>query len=82
MKLTLDQGATYRIPYVWCLTNTCIAADLAEPRLLNEMETGQKLLLEVVDSSVIAVSTSLPLNQFVTVRQGTPARTFEQAIDE
>jgi len=46
------------------------------------METGQKLLLEVVDSSVIAVSTSLPLNQFVTVRQGTPARTFEQAIDE
>jgi invasion protein IalB len=82
VKLTVDQGAPYHIPYMWCLTNTCIAADLAEPRLLNEMETGQKLLLEVVDSSVIAVSTSLPLNQFVTVRQGTPARTFEQAIDE
>jgi invasion protein IalB len=82
VKLTVDQGAPYRIPYMWCLTNTCIAADLAEPRLLNEMETGQKLLLEVVDSSVIAVSTSLPLNQFVTVRQGTPAQTFEQAIDE
>jgi invasion protein IalB len=82
VKLTVDQGAPYRIPYMWCLTNTCIAADLAEPRLLHEMETGQKLLLEVVDSSVIAVSTSLPLNQFVTVRQGTPAQTFEQAIDE
>src|SRR3954451_6824455 len=82
VKLTVDRGAPYHIPYMWCLTNTCIAADLAEPRLLNEMETGQKLLLEVVDSSVIAVSTSLPLNQFVTVRQGAPARTFEQAIDE
>lgn len=82
VKITVDQGASYRIPYVWCLTNTCIAADLADPELLKEMETGQKLLLEVVDSSVQSVSTSLPLNQFATVRQGTPAQTFEQAIDE
>ena len=71
VKITIDQGASYRIPYVWCLTNTCIAADLADPALLKEMETGQKLLLEVVDSSVLTVSTSLPLNQFATVRQGT-----------
>jgi invasion protein IalB len=82
VKITIDQGASYRIPYVWCLTNTCIAADLADPALLKEMETGQKLLLEVVDSSVQSVSTSLPINQFATVRQGPPAQTFEQAVDE
>jgi invasion protein IalB len=82
VKITIDQGDAYRIPYVWCLTNTCIAADLADPKLIKEMETGQRLLLEVVDSSVLTVSTSLPLNQFAMVRQGTPARTFEQAIDE
>ena len=82
VKLTVDQGAAYRIPYVWCLTNTCIAADLADPKLLKEMETGQKLLLEVVDSSVLTVSTSLPLDQFAMVRRGAPAQTFEQAIDE
>jgi invasion protein IalB len=82
VRLTIDQGATYRIPYMWCLTNTCIAADAADPKLLKEMEAGQKLVLEVVDSSVLTVSTSLPLNQFATVRQGTPAQTFEQAIDE
>jgi invasion protein IalB len=82
VKITIDQGKAYRIPYVWCLTNACIAADLAEPGLISEMEAGQKLLLEVVDSSVLTVSTSLPLNQFATVRQGIPARTFEQAIDE
>jgi invasion protein IalB len=82
VKLTIDQGEAHRIPYVWCLTNTCIAADLADPKLVKEMETGQKLVLEVVDSSVLTVSTSVPLNQFVMVRQGTPARTFEQAIDE
>jgi invasion protein IalB len=82
VKITIYQGEAYRIPYVWCLTNTCIAADLADPKLIKEMETGQKLVLEVVDSSVLTVSTSLPLNQFAVVRQGTPTRTFEQAIDE
>jgi invasion protein IalB len=82
VKLTVDQGAAYRVPYMWCLTNTCIAADLADPKLVKEMETGQKLSLEVVDSSVLAVSTSLPLNQFRTVHEGIPAQTFEQAIDE
>jgi invasion protein IalB len=82
VKITIDQGAAYRIPYVWCLTNTCIAADVADPKLIREMETGQKLLLEVVDSSVLTVSTTLPINQFAAVRQGPPAQTFEQNIDE
>jgi invasion protein IalB len=82
VKITIDQGATYRIPYVWCLTNTCIAADLADPALIREMETGQTLQLEVVDSSVLAVTTALPVSQFATVRQGIPTQTFEQNIDE
>ena len=82
VALTIDQGATHRIPYMWCLTNTCIAADVADPKLLKEMETGQKLLLEVVDSSLLTVSTSLPLSQFATVRREASALTFEQAIDE
>jgi invasion protein IalB len=82
VKITIDNGAPYRIPYVWCLSNTCIAGDLAEPRLLKELESGNTLLLEVVDSSVLTVSTSLPINRFAAVRQGTPTRVFEQAIDE
>jgi invasion protein IalB len=82
VRLTIDQGATHQIPYTWCLTNTCLAADVADPKLLKEMETGQKLLLEVVDYSVLTVSTTLPLDRFAAVRQGTPAQTFEQAIDE
>jgi invasion protein IalB len=82
VKITIDQGAAYRFPYVWCLTNTCIAADLADPALIKEMETGQKLQLEVVDSNVLAVTTALPVNQFAAVRQGTPTQTFEQNIDE
>jgi invasion protein IalB len=82
VKITIDQGASYRIPYMWCLTNTCIAADVADPGLLKEIETGRKLLLEVVDSGVLTVTTTLPIDQFAAVRQGTPAQTFEQNIDE
>jgi invasion protein IalB len=82
VKLTIDQGNPYLIPYVWCLTNTCIAADLADPKAIREMESGQALLLEVVDSSILAITTSLPLNQFAAIHQGTPTRIFDQAIQE
>jgi len=82
VKLTIDQGGPYRIPYVWCLTNTCIAADLADPKAIREMESGQTLLLEVVDSNVLAITTSLPLNQFAAIHQGVPTQIFDQAIDE
>jgi hypothetical protein len=46
------------------------------------METGQTLQLEVVDSNILAITTSLPLNQFAGIRQGAPVQTFDQAIDE
>ena len=82
VKLTVDQGTPFKIPYVWCLTNACIAGDAADPKTIREMEAGQQLLLEVVDSSVLAVTTSLPLKQFGPTRQGAPTQTFDQDIDE
>jgi invasion protein IalB len=82
VKLTVDQGKPRQIPYMWCLTNTCIAANVADAALVREMEKGQKLNLEVVDSSVQSVNTTLPLGEFASVHQGAPARIFEQDIDE
>jgi invasion protein IalB len=82
VKLSVDQGWPHQIPYVWCMTNTCIASDVAHPELIREMETGEKLMLEVVDSSVQSVTTTLPLSQFASVRKGTPTRTYQQDIDE
>jgi invasion protein IalB len=81
-KLTVDQGKPYQVPYVWCLTNTCIAGDKANPGLVKEMESGEKLKLEVVDTNLLTVSTLLPLGQFASVRKGAPARIFQQDIDE
>jgi len=82
VKLTVDQGKPHQVPYVWCLTNTCIAAGAADAALIRELEKGQKLQLEAVDSSVQSLSTILPLGQFAAVRQGQPAQTFQQEIDE
>ncbi len=82
VKLTIDQGSPHRIAYTWCLTNACIAADVADAKIIKEMEAGQKLQLEVVDSNILAITTSLPLHQFAAIRQGAPAQTFDHAIDE
>ena len=82
VNLTVDQGKPHQIPYVWCLTNACIAANVGDAALIREMEKGQKLQLDVVDSGMQSVTTTLPLNQFASVRQGAPVRSFEQDIDE
>ena len=82
VKLTVDKGTAYKIPFTWCLTNTCIAGDRAAPALLREMEAGKTLAIEVVDTNLLAVTTSLPLQTFVTARKGTPVQIFEQKIDE
>ncbi len=82
VTITIDQGAAYRFPYVWCLTNACIAAGVADPRLIAEMETGETLLLKVADTSALEVSTTVPIDQFAAVRRGAAAQTLEQSIDE
>jgi invasion protein IalB len=82
VKLSVDKEPARKIPFTWCLTNTCIAGDVVEPGLLREFEAGESLKVEVVDTSLLAVTTSLPLGQFASVRNGTPTQTFEQNIAE
>jgi invasion protein IalB len=81
-KLTVDQGVPVRIPYNWCLTNACIAADVAAPRIVKEMESGKTLALEVVDSNLLSLTTLVPLAQFAAAHKGAPAKTLEQYVDE
>ena len=82
VKLSVDGGNAYRIPYTWCLSNACIAAELADPKLIGEMESGQALGLEVVDTNILSLTTSVPLAQFGSIHKGPPAKTFQQDIDE
>jgi invasion protein IalB len=82
VELTIDQGRPYRVPYTWCLTNSCIAGAIAKPLLVTEMSQGRLLRLQFIDSSLLSLVTSLPLGQFSTVHRGSPTQTFEQRIDE
>jgi invasion protein IalB len=82
VKLTINQGKPYGVPYTWCLTNACIAGNVADPKMVQEMESGQTLQLEFVDSNLLSLTTSLPLAQFASVHKGAPAQTLEQEIDE
>jgi len=81
-KVSVDKGAAHKIPFTWCLTNTCIAGDFAGPALLREMENGENFAIAVVDTNMLAVTTSLPLNRFAAARKGAPTSTFEQNIEE
>ncbi|WP_409192620.1 invasion associated locus B family protein [Bradyrhizobium sp. RDM4] len=81
-KLTVDQDKSQSLPYIWCLTNACIAADVADPKFIKDMEAGRALVLEVTDSNLLSLTTSLPLAQFASVHNGAPAQTLEQDIEE
>ena len=81
-KLTIDQGKPHSVAYTWCLTNACIAGTVADPNMVKEMASGQTLRLEFVDSSLLTLTTSLPLGLFASAHKGAPAQTFEQDIDE
>jgi invasion protein IalB len=81
-KLTVDQGKAYRVPYTWCLSNGCIAGDVADPHLVKGMESGKAMTLEVVDSNLLSLTTPVPLAQFAAAHKGAPAQTLEQDIDE
>jgi invasion protein IalB len=82
VKLTVGKGTAHKIPYTWCLTNTCIAGDVANPHLIGEMESGPNLVIEVVDTNMLAVTTSLPVHRFAAIRKGAPTKIFAQSIDE
>jgi invasion protein IalB len=81
-KLTVDQGNSRSLPYTWCLSNACIAADAADPKFIEDMEAGKALVLEVTDSNLLSLTTSLPLAKFGSVHNGAPAQTLEQDIEE
>jgi invasion protein IalB len=81
IKLTVDKGAPMQIPYVICLTNGCVAGSVANAALIHDLESGQMLALETVNSNVVGVTNSIPLNEFAKVHQGPATQIFEQKLE-
>jgi invasion protein IalB len=77
----VDQGRSTEIPFTWCLTNICIAADVVKPSLIAELESGKNLKLELTDMYASSVPLTLSLDQFAAARKGSPAQTFNFGLD-
>jgi invasion protein IalB len=82
IKLTVDGGSPVQIPYVICLSNACVAGNVADPGFIRDLESGQKLVLEAVNPNILTVAATLPLGEFAKVHQGPPTQVFEQNLDE
>jgi invasion protein IalB len=82
IKLTVDGGSPVQIPYVICLSNACVAGNVADPGFIRDLESGQKLILEAVNPNILTVAATVPLGEFAKVHQGPPTQTFEQNLDE
>lgn len=81
IKLAVDQGPPVQIPYVICLANGCVAGSVATANLIHDLETGQMLVLETVNSNVVGVTNALPLKEFAEAHRGAPAQIFEQRLE-
>ena len=82
VKATVDRAAPTKIPYNFCLTNICIAADRVSQKLIDEMETGQILKIEQADFHSSTVAMNVPLNQFAAAHKGPPAETYDFELDD
>ena len=81
INLTADKGTSLLAPYTICLANGCAAATVPEPNFIRELETGRTLSLAVVNSNVVTVIATLPLDNFEKARQGVAAQIFEQKLE-
>jgi invasion protein IalB len=81
IELTVDKGSSTHVPFTICLANGCVAATVADPSFVRAMESGQTLSLDAVNTNVMILIASLPLDNFAKAHQGAPAQVFEQKLE-
>jgi invasion protein IalB len=81
IKLTVDDSASMQVPFTICLANGCVAATVAEPNFVHQLDSGRMLSVEGVNFNVRSVIASLPLNDFEKVHRGVATRIFEQKLE-
>ena len=81
IKLTVDKDVSMFVPYVICLANGCVAGAVADPGFVRAMQSGRMLSLDAVNTNVVTVVASLPLDNFAKAHQGVPTQVFEQKLE-
>jgi invasion protein IalB len=83
VKLKVDPGAREAfIPYNWCFSNLCVAAAPAGRELIRALEGGRTLSIEVVDTNLVRLTATVPVDRFGATYRSAPAETIEQVIEE
>ena len=70
------------IPYLWCVSNACIAAGRLEARLVEQMTALEQFIIECIDTSLLGISATIPLANFREAHQGAPTRSYNEALEE
>ena len=81
IKLTVDKSASMQVPYTICFANGCVAATVADPTFIHQLDSGRMLSVEGVNFNVRTVIASLPLENFAAVHQGVAEQIFEQKLE-
>jgi invasion protein IalB len=81
IKLTIDKDVSAHVPYTICIANGCVAATVADTGFISAMESGRTLSLGAVNTNVVTVVASLPLDNFAKAHRGPPAQIFEQKLE-
>jgi invasion protein IalB len=81
IKLTVDKDISMIVPYTICLANGCVAGTVADPGFVRAMRSGRMLSLDVVNTNVMTVVASLPLDSFAKAYQGAPTQIFGQKLE-
>jgi invasion protein IalB len=81
IKLTVDKNNSMQLPYTICLANGCVAAKVADPSFVRAMASGRTLSLDAVNTNVMIVIASLPLENFAKAHHGAPTQVFEQKLE-
>jgi invasion protein IalB len=83
VKLKVDTSLReVEVPYNWCFSNLCVAAAPASREMIRTLEGGRTLSIEVVDTNLVRLTATVPVDRFAVTYRGVPAETIEQVIDE
>jgi invasion protein IalB len=83
VKLKVDTRAReVVIPYSWCFANLCVAAAPASREWIKALETSRTLSVEVVDTNLVSLTATIPVDQFAAAHGGAPTEILEHEIDE
>ena len=81
VKLRFDRNEA-RLPYSWCFSNLCVAAAPVGKLAITALLEARSISVDVLNTNLVALTATIPTDQFSSAYKGAPAEVFEQIIEE